>query len=48
MKTIIGVRLKKIGKVYYFDPEENVLNVGDNVIVETSLGEEFGEVVIRQ
>ncbi len=46
MKTIIGVRLKKIGKVYYFDPKGYKLNIGDNVIVETSLGEEFAEVVI--
>ena len=48
MKTIIGVRLKKIGKVYYFDPGENVLKVGDYVIVETALGEEYAEVVIRK
>ena len=46
MKTIIGVRLKKIGKVYYFDPGKEKLNIGDFVIVETSLGEEFAEVVI--
>lgn len=46
MKTIIGVRLKKIGKVYYFDPGDKVLNIGDFVIVETSLGEEYAEVVI--
>ena len=48
MKTIIGVRLKKIGKVYYFDPENYNLNVGDYVIVETALGEEYAEVVIRK
>lgn len=46
MKTIIGVRLKKVGKVYYFDPEKYKLKNGDFVIVETSLGEEYGEVVI--
>ena len=46
MKTIVGVRLKKIGKVYYFDPGTWKLNIGDSVIVETSLGEEFAEVVI--
>lgn len=27
MQTIIGVRLKKIGKIYYFDPGDNELNV---------------------
>lgn len=46
MKTIIGVRLKKNGKVYYFDPENYKLNIGDFVIVETALGEEYAEVVI--
>lgn len=46
MKTIVGVRLKKIGKVYYFDPGKTKLNIGDFVIVETSLGEEYAEVVI--
>jgi len=46
LKTIIGVRLKKIGKVYYFDPGKEKLNIGDYVIVETSLGEEYAEVVI--
>lgn len=46
MKTIVGVRLKKIGKVYYFDPGRAKLNIGDFVIVETSLGEEYAEIVI--
>ena len=46
MRTIVGIRIKKNGKVYYFDPEEKILNIGDFVIVETSLGEEFAEVVI--
>ena len=46
MKTIVGVKLKKIGKVYYFDPGKYKLNVGDFVIVETTLGEEYAEVAI--
>lgn len=46
MKTIVGVRLKKSGKVYYFDPGDCELKVGDCVIVETSLGEEYAEVAI--
>ena len=46
MKTIIGVRLRKIGKVYYFDPGKAKLNIGDFVIVDTALGEEYAEVVI--
>ncbi len=46
MKTIVGIRIKKPGKVYYFDPGKYTFNVGDFVIVETSLGEEYAEVVI--
>ena len=46
MKTIVGVRLKKIGKIYYFDPGKEILNIGDAVIVETSLGEEYAEIAI--
>ena len=44
MVTVIGVRFKQAGKVYYFDPGEQVLNIGDHVIVETARGTEFGEV----
>ncbi|MCR5181617.1 MAG: stage 0 sporulation family protein [Clostridia bacterium] len=44
MVTVIGVRFKQAGKVYYFDPGEHDLNIGDNVIVETARGTEFGEV----
>ena len=44
MVTVIGVRFKTAGKVYYFDPSSYELNVGDNVIVETARGTEFGEV----
>ncbi len=46
MQTIVGVRFKKAGKIYYFDPEEKELSVGDGVIVETVRGMEYGEVVI--
>ena len=46
MKTIIGVRFKKPGKIYFFDPGELKIEKGCNVIVETSMGQEFGEVVI--
>ena len=46
MKTIVGIRIKKPGKIYYFDPGEEKLNTGEFVIVETSLGEEYAEVVI--
>ena len=45
MATVIGVRFKKAGKVYYFDPNEIWPRPGDNVVVETARGMEFGEVV---
>ncbi|MBQ9952180.1 MAG: stage 0 sporulation protein [Clostridia bacterium] len=45
MATVIGVRFKKAGKVYYFDPNEFWPKPGDNVVVETARGLEFGEVV---
>ena len=45
MATVIGVRFKKAGKVYYFDPNDIWPRPGDNVIVETARGVEYGEVV---
>ena len=45
MATVIGVRFKKAGKVYYFDPSDVWPRPGDNVVVETARGVEFGEVV---
>ncbi len=42
MIKIVGVRFRNAGKVYYFDPKEFSLSVGDHVIVETSKGPEFG------
>ena len=45
MKNIVGVRFKKPGKIYFFDPGD--LNIQQNpyVIVETAQGQEYGEVV---
>lgn len=43
---IVGVRFKRAGKIYYFDPGELDLVRGDRVLVETSAGVEFGEVVV--
>lgn len=48
MKNIVGVRFKKIGKVYFFDPGYIQLNLKDKVVVETSMGEDIGEVVINK
>lgn len=46
MKNIIGVRFKKLGKIYFFNPKGLKVKKGDNVIVETTQGEEYGEVMI--
>ncbi len=46
MAEIIGVRFKKVGKTYYFDPKDICFELNQNVIVETSRGVECGEVVI--
>lgn len=46
MKNIIGVRFKKLGKIYFFNPKGLRVKKGDNVIVETSQGEEYAEVWI--
>lgn len=46
MVTIVGIRFKKAGKIYYFHPGGMELAVGDDVIVETARGLEFGRVVI--
>lgn len=46
MIKVVGVRFKKAGKIYYFDPDKKWINDGDNVIVETIRGVEFGQVVV--
>ena len=48
MKVIIGVRFKKPGKVYFFDPGNLHINIKTKVIVETALGESLGEVVAKK
>ena len=45
MKIVAGVRFKKPGKIYYFDPSDLNLERGMHVIVDTAMGEEYGEVV---
>ena len=44
--TVVGVRFKKPGKIYYFDPGELELKPGTDVIVETVRGLEYGTVVV--
>lgn len=42
----MGVRFKRAGKIYYFDPAGHDLKPSDHVIVETARGVEYGEVVV--
>lgn len=46
MVNVIGVRFRKAGKIYYFDPADIDIENGDNVIVETARGIEYGKVVL--
>ena len=46
MITIIGVRFRTAGKIYYFDPAGRRIKTGDHVIVETARGIEYGHVVL--
>lgn len=46
MINVVGVRFKKAGKVYYFDPNNLQIDLGQRVIVETARGVEYGEVVV--
>ncbi|RDV84607.1 PSP1 domain-containing protein [Ammonifex thiophilus] len=45
MAMAVGVRFRKAGKIYYFDPGFLTLKPGDRVVVETSRGMELGWVV---
>ena len=46
MLTVIGVRFRTAGKIYYFDPAGRDIKNGDHVIVETARGIEYGYVVL--
>lgn len=46
MIKVVGVRFKKAGKIYYFDPDKKWIKGGDSVIVETIRGIEYGQVVV--
>ena len=46
MKRIIGVRFKRLGKIYFFDPKWLEVKKGEKVVVETTQGEEIAEVVV--
>lgn len=46
MIKVVGVRFKKAGKIYYFDPDDIDVKFNDFVVVETARGIEFGHVVV--
>ncbi len=46
MAEIVGIRFRRAGKVYYFDPAGIELKPGDCAVVETARGLELGRVVI--
>lgn len=48
MYNVVGVRFKKAGKIYYFDPASFLLEDSQYVIVETARGVEYGKVVVPQ
>lgn len=46
MVKVVGVRFKRAGKIYYFNPEDNDIDRDEYVIVETARGIEFGRSVV--
>jgi cell fate regulator YaaT (PSP1 superfamily) len=48
MTTIVGVRFKDSGKIYYFDPQELELRTGDMVIVDTARGPEMAKIAYER
>ena len=48
MKNIVGVRFRKTGKIYFFDPNNLEIDKRQFVVVETAQGEEYGEVMIAK
>ena len=46
MTKVVGIRFRNVGKIYYFNPKEYKMKIGDHVIVETARGIEFGRVVL--
>lgn len=46
MYEVVGVRFKKAGKIYYFDPDQLSIDKDSYVIVETARGVEYGKVVV--
>jgi len=47
LARVVGIRFKRSGKVYYFDPGQLELVEGDGAVVETVRGIDYGEVSMR-
>ena len=45
MVKVVGVKFRQGGKTYYFDPAEMDINAGDELVVETTRGIEYGKAV---
>ena len=46
MPRIVGVRFKQAAQIYYFDPADMELQIGDDVVVETARGLSMGKVAV--
>ncbi len=46
MANVVGIRFRRAGKIYHFSPGNLEMKKGDKVVVETSRGVEFGEIVV--
>ena len=46
MTKVVGIRFRNVGKIYYFNPKNYHIRLGDHVIVETARGVEYGKVVL--
>ena len=47
LKDIVGVRFRKLGKIYFFNPQYLILKKDELVVVDTEEGEEIGTVAIQ-
>jgi cell fate regulator YaaT (PSP1 superfamily) len=45
MTEVVGIRFKRTGPIYHFDPSSIELEVGDNVVVDTTHGSAIGKVI---
>ncbi|MFH1453645.1 MAG: stage 0 sporulation family protein [Armatimonadota bacterium] len=45
MVKVCGIKFRRTGKIYYFDPQNVIYKEGDEVVVETVRGQELGQVI---